>query len=334
MIDDDIIGGDGETGDAGEESIVAEKSDTSPVTPGVDGACLSCGAPTVGIFCANCGQKNDDLRRSLFLLTRDFIEDTFAFDSRMWRTLGLLAVAPGIVPTSYAHGRRSKFTPPVRLFLVVSFLFFLLLSFTQTYFVAVEIQAPAKSEVTSAEQPAEAINGVSADPPDTELQSDLDTDFQFDGQRIDCDLKFQFKFFIRSSELESDPERWKDCMEQFKSAAGASIERSKLEPGEDGEILTPEKAEQDLAIATRFFNGASDAVEDPKALNAAFNNWLPRVMFFMTPILALIMGVFIRGRDALFFDHMILSIYSHAVGFAAVASRSYWRKQISLMLAL
>ncbi len=56
------------------------------------------------------------------MLARDFIEDTFAFDSRMWRTLGLLASSPGVVPTNYSHGCRARYTPPVRLFLVVSFL--------------------------------------------------------------------------------------------------------------------------------------------------------------------------------------------------------------------
>ena len=40
----------------------------------------------------------------------------------------------------------------------------------------------------------------------------------------------------------------------------------------------------------------------------------------MTPITALLMGVFIRGRDALFFDHMVMALYGHAVAFAVVGA--------------
>lgn len=56
-------------------------------------ACLSCAATITGPYCANCGQRNDDLRRSTFVLFKDFIADTFSFDSRMWKTLGLMAAA-------------------------------------------------------------------------------------------------------------------------------------------------------------------------------------------------------------------------------------------------
>ncbi|MCK5749731.1 MAG: hypothetical protein KAH44_26180, partial [Oricola sp.] len=60
--------------------------------------CLACGGAISGPYCASCGQKNDDLRRSSFVLAKDFFKDTFGFDSRMWRTLGLLAASPGRVP--------------------------------------------------------------------------------------------------------------------------------------------------------------------------------------------------------------------------------------------
>ena len=68
----------------------------------------------------------------------------------------------------------------------------------------------------------------------------------------------------------------------------------------------------------RFSAGAVRALENPVAFNNAFNNWLPRVMFLMTPILAFILAIFIRGRDALVFDHLVLALYTHAVGFAVV----------------
>jgi len=47
---------------------------------------------------------------------------------------------------------------------------------------------------------------------------------------------------------------------------------------------------------------------------------LPRILFLMTPILALILTIFIRGRDTLIFDHLVLSFYTHATAFAVIAA--------------
>jgi hypothetical protein len=35
----------------------------------------------------------------------------------------------------------------------------------------------------------------------------------------------------------------------------------------------------------------------------------------MTPVLALLLALFIRGRDALLFDHLVLALYMHATAF-------------------
>ncbi len=267
-------------------------------------ACLSCGATTIDAFCANCGQKNDDLRRSIFLLARDFVEDTFSFDSRMWRTLGMLAVTPGNVPKDYAHGRRSQFTPPVRLFLVVSFLFFLTLSLTQTLFVAIDVREPADGQ----------SSGVTFLTDDQENKKVV-----VDGAEKNCNLIASLEFFVRASTLNNTQERWVACMEDAREAALASVtDAENNQDAKTADALTMEEAAKLASLLERLISGVSAAVEDPKAFNAAFNNWLPRVMFLMTPITALLMGVFIRGRDALFFDHMVQSLYGHSVAFALV----------------
>lgn len=68
-------GGDGDV-------LPAEAAIGAAVATGAAIGCLSCAAQIVGPYCANCGQKNDDMRRSLFVLFKDFVADTFSFDSR------------------------------------------------------------------------------------------------------------------------------------------------------------------------------------------------------------------------------------------------------------
>lgn len=45
-------------------------------------------------------------------------------DSRLWRTLGALLLRPGFLTREFFAGRRVRYLPPVRLYLVISVLFF------------------------------------------------------------------------------------------------------------------------------------------------------------------------------------------------------------------
>lgn len=267
--------------------------------------CMACGGAIAGPYCSSCGQKNDDLRRSSFQLVKDFMGDTFGFDSRMWRTLGLLASAPGRVPKDYAHGKRSRFTPPVRLFIVVSFLFFLTIGLTNTLFVALEVkfknpeavQTPASS-VALAEADGEAANIIAA--PDR------------------CSFQGNLRFFVKERDLKTDMERLNDCFgnigERVRDVVATAEE---VQVGED-EGLEVER-EQAAEVIEKVFVGLNTAVQNPHAFNDSFNVWLPRVLLAMTPVLALILTLFLR-RGALIFDHLVLSFYSHAVAFAAIGA--------------
>ena len=53
----------------------------------------------------------------------------FTYDARIWRTLRRLVASPGFLSREYVLGRRARYTPPFRLYLVVSLLTFLTLSF-------------------------------------------------------------------------------------------------------------------------------------------------------------------------------------------------------------
>ena len=46
-------------------------------------------------------------------------------DSRLWRTLGYLLARPGRLTREFFDGRRARYLPPFRLYLVISLLFFL-----------------------------------------------------------------------------------------------------------------------------------------------------------------------------------------------------------------
>jgi len=287
--------------------------------------CPSCGAEIVGAYCSACGQRNDDLRRSIFDLLRDVLADTFSFDSRMWRTLGLLVIAPGVVPTDYCHGKRSRYTPPVRLFLVVSFLFFLTLNLTQTMFVAIDIRA-RQAEGIAAEGASMGVIPLSptADnpPPTGSTSAQLSTAGETLAPDIEagCDMDFSIRFFVRPADISVEEEKWRLCSDSILVAAKSGNVRFDA----DEENGTGNGARFTLDENTvmegfdRVLAGINRLISNPAAFNAQINIWLPRVLFFMPPFLALLLALFIRGPDALVFDHLVFSLYGHAVGFVII----------------
>ena len=83
----------------------------------------------MGSYCGNCGQEAKELRRPFFRLSREAISSLFELDGRSFRTLFYLLTKPAHLSKEYFSGRRMQYTPPLRLFLVISVSFFLLVSF-------------------------------------------------------------------------------------------------------------------------------------------------------------------------------------------------------------
>jgi len=146
--------------------------------------CDNCGAAVSGRFCTACGQRLEPPVHSLWHFSGVAIEDLTHADSRLWRTLGTLLFRPGHLTREFLDGRRVRYLPPVRLYLVISLLFFLWASATHEVRVvrfAEPDRGPGKTELVpleegtfgamlpgeSAEQHAERVcsSGVNYDGP-------------------------------------------------------------------------------------------------------------------------------------------------------------------------
>ena len=90
--------------------------------------CLNCGAPTPDNFCPHCGQRNTHYRVSIWQLLGEAAGELFQLDSRVLVTIGNLLWRPGRLTNEYVAGRRVSYSPPLRLYLVTSLLYFVSLS--------------------------------------------------------------------------------------------------------------------------------------------------------------------------------------------------------------
>jgi hypothetical protein len=88
-------------------------------------ACLNCGSTLVEAFCARCGQRNVDVRIPARDLALDAVEDGLSLDSRVARTVAPFLFRPGFLTVEWTSGRRARFSSPLRLYLLTSFVFFL-----------------------------------------------------------------------------------------------------------------------------------------------------------------------------------------------------------------
>jgi hypothetical protein len=103
--------------------------------------CANCGAPLAGPYCSACGQRHHDVPVHHFgHFLGEALEDLTHADSRLWRTLLALLFRPGFLTREFLDGHRARYLPPVRLYLVLSVLFFLVMALTPQ---AVTIQRPA-----------------------------------------------------------------------------------------------------------------------------------------------------------------------------------------------
>ncbi len=91
--------------------------------------CLNCASALTGPYCGNCGQEAKEFRRPFFRLSSEAIKSLFELDGRAFTTLFFLLTKPAYLCREYFNGRRTRYTPPLRLFLVISVSFFLMVSF-------------------------------------------------------------------------------------------------------------------------------------------------------------------------------------------------------------
>lgn len=91
-----------------------------------DKSCLNCGTFVDDKYCPKCGQENKESRESFFHLILEFIFDLVHFDSSFWKTTRYLLFSPAKLSLEYMSGRRKAYVNPIKLYIFISFITFLL----------------------------------------------------------------------------------------------------------------------------------------------------------------------------------------------------------------
>ena len=91
--------------------------------------CKNCHQPLPGQadFCPGCGQSVKATTRPWREALGELLTELVDFDGRMLVSLRLLLTRPGVLSYEYTNGRRRSYTSPIRMYLVISLVFFFVL---------------------------------------------------------------------------------------------------------------------------------------------------------------------------------------------------------------
>lgn len=120
---------------ASRTSAAAESVETTTRT------CTNCGAAREGRFCSVCGQNDRSYTREMGALVGELADELFQWDSRLLITLRALLLQPGLLTREFCSGRRARYVSPMRLYLIISIVFFAVLSLTSRFDGATQLDA-------------------------------------------------------------------------------------------------------------------------------------------------------------------------------------------------
>lgn len=79
-------------------------------------------------YCSSCGQSTTSLNRPFFMVSREWMHELLDIDGKLWLSLKTLLTKPGRLTQEFNQGKRVKYTPPLRLYLAISIIFFVVFS--------------------------------------------------------------------------------------------------------------------------------------------------------------------------------------------------------------
>jgi len=100
-----------------------------------------------------------DLARPMIDLVRELLKETFEVDGQAYRTVRTLFLQPGTLTTEFLSGRRRAYTPPLRLYIIISVSFFVVAAWLARQGVlldtgqSIDADAPGQAQFLSDELP-------------------------------------------------------------------------------------------------------------------------------------------------------------------------------------
>jgi hypothetical protein len=254
--------------------------------------CLNCGTELRGQYCGNCGQRARNRLISLWELLQDAFGDLFEIDSRLWRTIIPLLIRPGRLTLDYLEGRRARYMPPFRMYLVLSVIFFVIAFFDYQDDLGLLFAPPP--EPTAAEVQADqqelAEKRKEAEAGLNEVLGELAEEGVIDGDQLD------------DEEEESDGLNFR-------------IDADTGDCTFDGQDDLPEWLQRRLTKERLEATCERIGADEGKTLGRLVLDNIPIALIVLMPIMALVMKSLYPLSRRYFVEHLLFFLHFHSFFF-------------------
>jgi Protein of unknown function (DUF3667)/Domain of unknown function (DUF4286) len=257
--------------------------------------CLNCKNPLSGQYCATCGQRARSRLISLWELVSDAFGDLFELDSRLWRTLIPLFARPGVLTRDYLEGRRVRFMPPFRTYLVLSIIFFLIAFFDPKK----DLQILFEPEETGSTSVSESETEPESDPDAAKVGQEVLDELEDAGVEVSEEQKKDLKAVHEGLSINiGDGTAESAC--QFDDFENTQM------PLWLAKRLTKERLLRVCEKVTA--NDGRDFV------NQLLDN-VPAALFFLLPLMALVLKILYPLSKRYYVEHLLFVVHFHAFFF-------------------
>ncbi|MEO8235702.1 MAG: DUF3667 domain-containing protein [Flavobacterium sp.] len=273
-----------------------------------DKTCLNCKHVVENIFCPNCGQKNEDTRKTFHHLFLHFFEDLTHYENAFWKTIRYLIFNPALLTKEYLSGKRLSYLAPVRLYIFISFVTFFTLSlFPKEDSHVINVKEKKEKEETKAnikKSLAEITHDKeSNDKKRTASKEELKIiALQKEGRLTQKEADTLINYIKKSKEKEN--RAFYFGSKKYKSLKQLdSIQKY----GKSSEKLPSIRywfTKKTIEIGKKY---SIDELNE-KFKESFFHNF-PKILFIYMPIFALILWLFHNKKRWYYFDHGIFTLH-------------------------
>jgi hypothetical protein len=264
--------------------------------------CLNCGARMRGQYCGTCGQRSRSRLISLWELVSDAFGDLLELDSRLWQTLIPLLVRPGRLTADYLQGKRARFMPPFRMYLVLSLLFFVVAFFDPREELSLLFEPQPEPTPEEIQQQAEETEEAAAEAREAlEELEELVEEGVIEEEDVSANLRIdeggvRFTFDDDDEDEEADSET--DC----------NVTESDIEdlPKWLARRMTPERLQR-ICERTRL--------DDGKALIEGVLDNIPAALIILLPLMAFVLKALYPLSKRYYVEHLLFFVHFHAFFF-------------------
>ncbi|MDB5146636.1 MAG: hypothetical protein JWQ57_656 [Mucilaginibacter sp.] len=253
--------------------------------------CLNCGTILQGKFCSNCGQENLQIKESFGHMMTHAISDYFHFDHQFFHTLKPLLFKPGKLTTEYMAGHRVQYLHPVKMYIFISLIYFLLLfKNDHTEYVKLD-DKPNTTEQTADSLKATLKNGLN------------------NSALLSNDQK---KAIYHNLELKADSLKKAHAAEEkadtIKTYGQYLQIQQKLPEAKRDNFL-------ERYLTERKFRWTGKSNDANEVFTESLKHNMPKMMFLLLPLFALILKIAFRKNNKFYVEYLIYSFHLHCFVF-------------------